>query len=105
MQEQQLYLSLQKLLPAASILEAILELKSPRNCRVCKAVFTKLHYFYDIMCSECNDLKPAKRQIMMEKEQAERSMQSSLKDDSNCCKQCIINKKNLPRPTQENLNF
>jgi hypothetical protein len=34
-----------KLLPVASILEATQELKSPRNYRVCKAVFVKTHYF------------------------------------------------------------
>lgn len=28
-------------------------LKSPRNCYVCKALFTKVHFFYDLMCEEC----------------------------------------------------
>lgn len=37
------------------------ELESPRNCYVCKAVFTKLHHFYDTMCSECGDFNYAKR--------------------------------------------
>ena len=37
------------------------ELESPRNCYVCKTVFTKLHHFYDTMCSECADFNYAKR--------------------------------------------
>jgi NAD(P)-dependent dehydrogenase (short-subunit alcohol dehydrogenase family) len=28
-------------------------LKSPRNCYVCKVKYTKLHFFYDTMCTEC----------------------------------------------------
>lgn len=40
--------------------EAI-ELESPRNCYVCKAVFNKLHHFYDTMCTECGDFNYAKR--------------------------------------------
>lgn len=37
------------------------ELESPRNCYVCKAVYTKLHHFYDNMCTECGDFNYAKR--------------------------------------------
>jgi NAD(P)-dependent dehydrogenase (short-subunit alcohol dehydrogenase family) len=37
------------------------ELESPRNCYVCKAVFTKLHHFYDTMCMDCGDFNYAKR--------------------------------------------
>ena len=37
------------------------ELESPRNCYVCKKVYTKLHHFYDTMCTECGDLNYAKR--------------------------------------------
>ncbi|MDO3694842.1 SDR family oxidoreductase [Wenyingzhuangia sp. chi5] len=37
------------------------ELESPRNCYVCKAFFTKLHHFYDSMCTECGDYNYAKR--------------------------------------------
>jgi len=29
------------------------ELRSPRNCYVCHAKFTKLHFFYDSMCQKC----------------------------------------------------
>lgn len=36
-------------------------LKSPRNCYVCKAEFTKLHFFYDTMCPECAKLNYEKR--------------------------------------------
>ncbi len=37
------------------------ELDSPRNCYVCKAEFTKLHFFYDTMCKECGDFNYHKR--------------------------------------------
>ncbi len=37
------------------------ELESPRNCYVCKTMFTKLHHFYDTMCTECGDFNYAKR--------------------------------------------
>ncbi|MCM2282761.1 MAG: SDR family NAD(P)-dependent oxidoreductase [Bdellovibrionaceae bacterium] len=37
------------------------ELKSPRNCYVCKAEFTRLHFFYDSMCTACGDFNYAKR--------------------------------------------
>ncbi|WP_432410672.1 SDR family NAD(P)-dependent oxidoreductase [Rasiella sp. SM2506] len=50
-----------KLLAAASISEDTPELESPRNCYVCKTVYTKLHHFYDAMCTECGDLNYAKR--------------------------------------------
>jgi NAD(P)-dependent dehydrogenase (short-subunit alcohol dehydrogenase family) len=36
-------------------------LKSPRNCYVCKAEFTKLHFFYDSMCGDCADFNYKKR--------------------------------------------
>ena len=38
-----------------------LELNSPRNCYVCKAEFTKLHFFYDTMCPACAELNYQKR--------------------------------------------
>lgn len=37
------------------------ELDTPRNCYVCKALFTKLHFFYDTMCKECGDFNYHKR--------------------------------------------
>lgn len=37
------------------------ELESPRNCYVCKTVYTKLHHFYDTMCPECANFNYAKR--------------------------------------------
>jgi NAD(P)-dependent dehydrogenase (short-subunit alcohol dehydrogenase family) len=37
------------------------ELSSPRNCYVCKAEYTKLHHFYDTMCTACGDFNYAKR--------------------------------------------
>jgi NAD(P)-dependent dehydrogenase (short-subunit alcohol dehydrogenase family) len=36
-------------------------LKSARNCYVCKAEFTKLHFFYDLMCADCAELNYRKR--------------------------------------------
>src|SRR5690606_26020181 len=38
-----------------------LELNSPRNCYVCKTLYTKLHHFYDTMCTDCGDFNYAKR--------------------------------------------
>lgn len=37
------------------------ELESPRACYVCDTKYTKLHHFYDTMCSDCGDLNYAKR--------------------------------------------
>ena len=51
-----------KLLPVAELAEKEqLELESPRNCYVCKTLFTKLHHFYDTMCTDCGDFNYAKR--------------------------------------------
>jgi NAD(P)-dependent dehydrogenase (short-subunit alcohol dehydrogenase family) len=40
--------------------EAI-HLQSARNCYVCKAEFTKLHFFYDLMCARCAEFNYKKR--------------------------------------------
>ncbi|WP_299780900.1 SDR family oxidoreductase [uncultured Formosa sp.] len=37
------------------------ELETPRNCYVCKESFTKMHHFYDTMCTDCGDFNYAKR--------------------------------------------
>ncbi|MBI5593791.1 MAG: SDR family NAD(P)-dependent oxidoreductase [Deltaproteobacteria bacterium] len=37
------------------------DLKSPRNCYICKAEFTKLHFFYDAMCPSCAEFNYQKR--------------------------------------------
>ncbi|MDT0294285.1 SDR family oxidoreductase [Mesonia ostreae] len=51
-----------KLLAAADLeSKETLELATPRNCYVCKTLFTKLHHFYDTMCTECGDFNYAKR--------------------------------------------
>jgi NAD(P)-dependent dehydrogenase (short-subunit alcohol dehydrogenase family) len=51
-----------KLLPASEVLaKDTPELTSPRNCYVCKNLFTKLHHFYDTMCADCGDFNYAKR--------------------------------------------
>ncbi|PKA84149.1 short subunit dehydrogenase [Ulvibacter sp. MAR_2010_11] len=51
-----------KLLPVAELAQKDTpELESPRNCYVCKTLFTKLHHFYDTMCTECGDFNYAKR--------------------------------------------
>lgn len=36
-------------------------LKSARNCYVCKAEFTRLHFFYDLMCPPCAEFNYQKR--------------------------------------------
>jgi NAD(P)-dependent dehydrogenase (short-subunit alcohol dehydrogenase family) len=41
--------------------KAPLVLQSPRNCYVCKAEFTQLHFFYDTMCPGCAELNYQKR--------------------------------------------
>ncbi len=38
-----------------------LDLKSPRNCYICKAEYTRLHFFYDSMCPSCAELNYQKR--------------------------------------------
>ena len=37
------------------------KLHSPRNCYVCKAEYTTLHFFYDSMCRSCGDYNYQKR--------------------------------------------
>jgi NAD(P)-dependent dehydrogenase (short-subunit alcohol dehydrogenase family) len=37
------------------------ELNSPRNCYICKAEFTRLHFFYDALCPECAAFNYTKR--------------------------------------------
>jgi hypothetical protein len=51
-----------KLLAAATLQEKVEKaLHSPRNCYVCKAEYTRLHHFYDTMCTTCGDLNYLKR--------------------------------------------
>lgn len=50
-----------KLIAPSQIIEKDLQLKSPRNCYVCKKLYTKLHHFYDTMCTDCGDFNYAKR--------------------------------------------
>jgi NAD(P)-dependent dehydrogenase (short-subunit alcohol dehydrogenase family) len=38
-----------------------LELQTPRNCYVCRTPFTRMHHFYDTMCTDCGDFNYAKR--------------------------------------------
>ena len=38
-----------------------LVLKSPRNCYICKAEYTQMHFFYDSMCPSCADFNYQKR--------------------------------------------
>ena len=42
-------------------LDSETELESPRNCYICKTMFTKLHHFYDTICPDCGDYNYAKR--------------------------------------------
>lgn len=41
--------------------ESAKTLHSPRNCYVCKAEFTALHFFYDSMCPSCANYNYQKR--------------------------------------------
>jgi NAD(P)-dependent dehydrogenase (short-subunit alcohol dehydrogenase family) len=50
-----------KLITSPKTPEEMGELNSPRNCYVCKDEFTKLHHFYDTMCTSCGDYNYAKR--------------------------------------------
>ena len=51
-----------KLLVSNELLnKEILELKIPKTCYVCKTRFTKMHHFYDTMCTDCGDFNYAKR--------------------------------------------
>ena len=47
--------------PSGDQSEATKTSVAPRNCYVCKEVFTELHHFYDTMCSGCGDFNYAKR--------------------------------------------
>jgi NAD(P)-dependent dehydrogenase (short-subunit alcohol dehydrogenase family) len=47
--------------PAEPPPEPARELKSPRKCYVCKAEFTRLHFFYDQLCPPCADFNWQKR--------------------------------------------
>ncbi len=38
-----------------------LELVNPRACYICKALFTKVHFFYDALCPSCAQFNYAKR--------------------------------------------
>jgi NAD(P)-dependent dehydrogenase (short-subunit alcohol dehydrogenase family) len=50
-----------RMLSGPEIPRDVVELNSPRNCYICKAEFTKLHYFYDALCPECADFNYTKR--------------------------------------------
>jgi NAD(P)-dependent dehydrogenase (short-subunit alcohol dehydrogenase family) len=51
----------QLLAPPAQCAQPPMELHSPRNCYVCKAEYTLLHFFYDALCPACAELNYAKR--------------------------------------------
>ena len=52
---------LQQLTDNAETEKKHLMLYSPRNCYVCKAEFTQMHFFYDSMCPSCAELNYNKR--------------------------------------------
>jgi NAD(P)-dependent dehydrogenase (short-subunit alcohol dehydrogenase family) len=45
----------------AKTLQADGDTVDPRNCYVCKELFSTLHHFYDTMCKSCGDFNYAKR--------------------------------------------
>ncbi len=47
--------------PSAAEAPPVVELRSPRNCYVCKEEFTRLHFFYDSMCPPCAEFNYHKR--------------------------------------------
>jgi NAD(P)-dependent dehydrogenase (short-subunit alcohol dehydrogenase family) len=47
--------------PAAEETASDLDLVNPRSCYVCKADYTRLHFFYDSMCPKCAEFNYAKR--------------------------------------------
>jgi NAD(P)-dependent dehydrogenase (short-subunit alcohol dehydrogenase family) len=47
--------------PNGDVLKPVNVSVAPRNCYVCKDVFTTLHHFYDTMCATCADFNYAKR--------------------------------------------
>jgi len=49
------------LLEAPKLQDESPELSTPRNCYVCKKLYTKVHHFYDSMCADCGDFNYAKR--------------------------------------------
>lgn len=50
-----------QLASSTQVSQASLMLQSPRNCYVCKAEFTQLHFFYDTLCPRCAELNYQKR--------------------------------------------
>ncbi len=52
--------SQQPALPAGDAKEGP-TLKRPRNCYVCKAEYTRVHFFYDALCVSCGDFNYRKR--------------------------------------------
>ncbi len=44
-----------------SSLPPVIELKDPRSCYICKADYTRVHFFYDSMCADCANLNYQKR--------------------------------------------
>ena len=42
-------------------IKEVIEFESPKNCYVCKTEYTKMHHFYDSMCTDCGDFNYAKR--------------------------------------------
>ncbi len=45
----------------AELRQELHELKSPRNCYVCKAEYARLHFFYDALCPSCAEFNYQKR--------------------------------------------
>ena len=58
---QSVFTAPQPLLENSEERENLPVLPTPRNCYVCKAEYTRLHFFYDTMCPECADLNYRKR--------------------------------------------
>lgn len=59
--EDQVFVAPQMLLEAELKKHDQKTLESPRNCYVCKDLYSDLHHFYDSMCQKCGDFNYAKR--------------------------------------------
>lgn len=59
--EATLFVAPKMIAPTAEAMKRTEETVAPRNCYVCKEIFTTLHHFYDTMCKDCGDFNYAKR--------------------------------------------
>ena len=59
--EKSVFTAPQQIAPEQAQQRKNLQLKSPRNCYVCKEEYTQLHFFYDALCPRCAEFNYQKR--------------------------------------------